>query len=252
MDRLHVVGGSAAAESLRIALDADAGRRQDTVIEFPDSLDCGPLQPDDPAVRVEWWGWLTEMVLAQTGSHFAPLGELPGELAAFWEQMDSARSPVIWYGRDNVAEQSMFHKICATRPDTAFDVVEIPGAVGAQSPESLAKSLSEVRPLTRAEHDAAIRDWHTLEQQNQAFRVITCAGLSSAPADHYDAAILEAAGSEWTVIARAVGPVMADMNVGDSPLFWRVKSLVDSGALLADGNPWLPRQTKIKRANPDQ
>ncbi|MFF2550301.1 DUF3658 domain-containing protein [Nocardia sp. NPDC058058] len=249
MDSLHLVAGPAAGESLRTALATDIARRHDTVIEFPDSLDCGPLLPDDPAVRVEWWSWLTDMVLAQTGSHFAPLGELPGELAAFWKQVDGARSPIIWYGRDNVGELAMFQQICATRPGASFDVVEIPGAVGAQSPDALAASFAGIRPLTAAEHEAAARNWHAVAEQNQPFRIITPAGLASAPADHYDAAILDATGPEWTVIARAVGSVMAELNVGDSPLFWRVKTLVDAGVLIADGNPWLPRQTKIKRAN---
>ncbi|WP_348525393.1 hypothetical protein [Nocardia brasiliensis] len=41
---------------------------------------------------------------------------------------------------------------------------------------------------------------------------------------------------------------MAVMSVADAPLIWRVQTLVESGAMVADGNPWLVRRTKVKRA----
>ncbi|WP_348537846.1 hypothetical protein [Nocardia brasiliensis] len=41
---------------------------------------------------------------------------------------------------------------------------------------------------------------------------------------------------------------MAVMSVADAPLIWRVQTLVESGAMVADGSPWLVRRTKVKRA----
>ncbi|MBF6128767.1 hypothetical protein IU504_24845 [Nocardia brasiliensis] len=61
-------------------------------------------------------------------------------------------------------------------------------------------------------------------------------------------ALLEAAGADWTPISRIIAPVMAVMSVADAPLIWRVQILVESGAMVADGSPWLVRRTKVKRA----
>nr|WP_280408033.1 DUF3658 domain-containing protein [Nocardia brasiliensis] len=58
----------------------------------------------------------------------------------------------------------------------------------------------------------------------------------------------EAAGADWTPISRIIAPVMAVMSVADAPLIWRVQTLVESGAMVADGSPWLVRRTKVKRA----
>ncbi|WP_067542841.1 DUF3658 domain-containing protein [Nocardia crassostreae] len=248
MDRLHLTSGPSAAGALRVALSTDPAHSHDTVLEFPDSLAIGPLRPEDSATRAAWWRWWDEMAAAETGEDISRSPDLPRELTDYWAAVDSAENLVVWFSRDNATELSMFHQICDTLADRSFDVVEIPVAVAAQYPEKLAESLSGTRSITASEHAAARRNWRKLVQENQTFRIVTESGLTSAPADHYDNALLAAAGPDPTIIARVVAPVMADMNVADAPLFWRVQSLIESGALIADGNPWLARKTKVRRA----
>ncbi|WP_051178905.1 DUF3658 domain-containing protein [Nocardia concava] len=246
MTTLHLVGGPSAAESLRVALDGSAEHADEAVAWFPDDLSCGPLIPDDPAAREHWAEWWDEMVTAQTGAPPDPPMSLAEELAQFWDTVAAAERLVVWYGRDNAGELSFFHALCDRLPDRPLEAVELLGAAGAYAPEELARYLPRPEPVTADERAAARHTWQRITRENQTFRIVA-GELTSAPADHYDKALLDAAAPDWTVIARVVAPVMAARNVGDAPLFWRVKALVDSGALLADGNPWLVRQTKIKR-----
>lgn len=250
MGTLHLVDGPSAAAALRVALSRSADRADDSVAWFPDELSAGPLEPDDPAVRVEWWQWWAEMVAAQTGSPATRPASLPGELTAFWERIGNADHLVVWYGRNNAGESSFFHALCDKLPDRALDVVALPGAVAACTPDELSQHIATARPIAAAERSSVRETWRRLRRENQAFRTVRGGELVSAPADHYDNALLNAASSEWTPIARTIAPVMAGMDVGDSPLIWRVKTLVDSGALVADGDPWLARQTNVKRPEP--
>lgn len=246
MTTLHLVDGPTAAESLRVALDSSAEHADEAVAWFPDDLSCGPLDPDDPDARVRWWQWWDEMVAAQTGETPDRPAHLPAELAEFWARVAAADRLVVWYGRDNAGELSFFHALCDQLPDRPLEAVELLGAAGAYSPHELARYLSRPEPVTDDERAAARHAWQRITRENQTFRIVA-GELTSAPADHYDTALVEATGPDWTPIARTVATVMAARNVGDSPLFWRVKTLVDAETLLADGNPWLARQTKIKR-----
>ncbi|GAB0107307.1 hypothetical protein JMUB6875_63010 [Nocardia sp. JMUB6875] len=244
---MHLVGGPSAAEALRAALNGNAEHAKDFVEWFPDDLSAGPLDTDAPAVGVQRRQWWQDMVGTRTGSDRLHLAE---KQAAFWERADAADHLVVWYGCDNAGELSLFHALCDKLPGKPFDVVGLPGAIGARTPDELAHHLAAARPVTADERAAARRIWQRLKRENQTFRVISSGELVSASADHYDSALLAAANSDWTPIVGVVASVMAEMNVADSPLFWRVRLLVESGALVADGDPWLVRQVKVKRAQP--
>ncbi|MBF6544246.1 DUF3658 domain-containing protein [Nocardia brasiliensis] len=56
--------------------------------------------------------------------------------------------------------------------------------------------------------------WERLVQENETFRIVRDGDLVSAPSDHYDRALLEAAGADWTPIFRIIAPVM---SVADAP-----------------------------------
>ncbi|MFE3187594.1 DUF3658 domain-containing protein [Nocardia sp. NPDC059240] len=247
METLHLTDFPAAAETLRTVLDRSPDHAADAAEWFPEDFSEGPLEPDSVAVRHEWWAWWRDMVAAQTGENPEGLARF-GELTSFWEKVDAADHVVVWYSRDRAGEWAFFHAVRHRLADRPFDVVELPLPVVTYTADKLAGHLDSKRPITQRERDATCRTWERLRHENQTFRVIRDGELVSAPADHYDAALVGAATEGWSPIVQIVAPVMADMKVGDSPLFWRVKSLVEAGALIADGDPWLPRQTRIKRA----
>ncbi|MEC3953821.1 DUF3658 domain-containing protein [Nocardia sp. CDC153] len=168
-------------------------------------------------------------------------------MAAFWGRAEQADHLVVWYGRDNAQESAMFHEICHRLPDRPLEVVEVPSAVPFYSPDELAHYLTLARPITDGERTRVRDIWQRLRQENQTFRVVEDGNLVSAPADHYDKALLYHVPPDWTLLARATAPVMAEMKVDDVTLKWRMKTLIECGAVLADGNPWLSRRTKVKR-----
>ncbi|WP_198347772.1 DUF3658 domain-containing protein [Nocardia terrae] len=245
------MSGLSAAGALRSALDADPTTAGSSIAIFPDHLSCGPLASGDPGVRVRWWqSWWPDLLRAE-GYIDDPeswTARLPERLEKFWHTVDVAARLVVWRGVGNANELLVFHAITDHLGERVFDIVDVPHPVGTATPAEFRALLSTARAITPAERVASRCLWQRLEQDNAMFRVITSAGLRSVPPDHYDAALLDAAGREWTPIVRVVAPVMAAMNAGDAELFWRVASLVDSGALSADGNPWEVKTTKVKRA----
>ncbi|WP_050514413.1 DUF3658 domain-containing protein [Streptomyces rimosus] len=253
METLHLVPGDSAAESLRAALGADTSDDPVGPVQaYPDDLGMGPLRPDDPATRAQWW----QTVLPHRRLEGIPSDGLTLTQSltptAFWERADAAGHLVVWFSTAAQHELAFFHAICDRLQDRPFDMVQVPGPVGARHPEEFVPLLADARPVADIERRAARAAWQRLKQENATFRVATPAGLVSAPEDHYDAALLDTAGPGGTALAVVVGTVMATMNVPDSPLYWRIAALVKSGALIADGplvsNGEHAIRTKIKRA----
>lgn len=245
MHTLHLVSGPSTAGALRIALDTKTEYQQDRVAWFPDSLSVGPLEARDPVARLQWWQWWADMVTAQTGQPASRPGE---KQEAFWQEVSNADRLVLWHGQGDAHDSAFFHAMCDKLPEKAFSLVTVNGATGAHAADELAVHLSHVRAITVRERAAARAVWKRLEQENRPFRVLSHGKLISAPADCYDSALLHATGPHWTPITHVVAPVMASMGIGDAPLFWRIKLLTESGALIADGDAWLVQRSRVKHA----
>lgn len=246
MTTLHLVSGPSAADAVRVMLNASIEHRLDRLVWFPDNLSVGPLEVHEPAARLQWWQWWVDMVTTQTGGP----ATLPGEkVTEFWREVELADHLVLWHGVDNAHDSAFFHAMCDKLPDDDLKVVTLRGASGAQTPDSLARQLKQARPIAGNERASARTIWKQLEDENQVFRVISNGKLASAPADYYDGALLKAASCSWTPIMRVVAPVMAHMDIGDSPLYWRIKVLTESGVLVANGDPWLVQQSQVKLAH---
>ncbi|MGD3112070.1 DUF3658 domain-containing protein [Streptomyces sp. YGL11-2] len=233
METLHLVPGPSAAESLRAALGVDTDDPASPVQSYPDDPSVGPLKPDDPAVREQWWHTIFNWLGPEESEESDPFDELAP--AAFWERVECADHLVVWFSSASNSELAFFHLICDRLSDRPFDIVQVPGPVGALSRDECHPLLAAARPITGVERRAAAEAWRRLKQENATFRIITPAGLASAPEDYYDAALLDTAGSKGTALGIVVGTVLATTKGGDSTLYWRIAKLVESGALLADG-----------------
>lgn len=93
--------------------------------------------------------------------------------------------------------------------------------------------------------------WRQLKTQSAPFRVVTEAGMESAPEDYFDPLILKQATTEWQPAARIIGETIGyNMEpyeqVDDVMLHARVVALVDQGKLLADGDPRHRRACRIR------
>ena len=250
MKTLHIAPGHSAGGSLRQAIRA-AGRH-DEVLAFRDDLSCGPIDTDDLAQRVAWWtrfhsDWEIEA---------APLN-------AFWERVATTDDRlVVWFGRHSALELAFFLTWADRLGERPYSIIDVTGlrlpsnrpdgsvalsspmpAVSIMPPYQLASLLGSERQFTAQEAAEARLQWRRLRAENAPFRVVTPAGLASAPIDYFDQLLMERVTSEWRKVARVVGDTMGldsepYLQVGDIVLLRRVMALIDEGKLLAEGDPW--------------
>jgi hypothetical protein len=124
-------------------------------------------------------------------------------------------------------------------------------SVGEMNPEMLQSLFGSERPTAPEFREESIRVWRRLRAENAPFRIVTDAGLASAPIDVFDPWLLERISSEWRSVARIVGETMGYnsepyIQVGDVMLRMRIVALVQEGKLLADGDPWNLRSGRVR------
>jgi hypothetical protein len=248
MGTLHIAPGGSAGGSLKRAIQ-DAGR-DDDVLSCPDDLSCGPITSDDPSERAEWWAqfydWDTE-----------------ADLRAFWDRISTADERlVVWFGRHRASELAFFHAWTDRLGDRPYDIVDVTGrqfpakredgssrpgspaqAVGIINSDGLRSLLASEQPITAQLREESRQTWRRMKAENAPFRIVTEAGLVSAPIDVFDPLLLERTTPEWKKVARTVGETMGYnsepyMQVGYLMLLTRLVTLVGDGKVLADGDPW--------------
>ena len=95
MKTLHIAPSDSAGGSLREAIEG-AGR-DDEVLAFRDDLSCGPIDPDDPAVRGAWW------------ARYHSDSDAGNVIAAFWNRIATTEDRlVVWFGRNSASELAFF------------------------------------------------------------------------------------------------------------------------------------------------
>jgi hypothetical protein len=223
--------------------------RDDDVLAFWDDLSCGPIDPDDLAVRTAWW------------TPFDGMREDVSKNQEFWDRVEASNDRlVVWFGRHVSMELAFFLSWTDRLGGRGFDVVDVTGrqfpftrrdgsramtppaqAVGVVVPDGLKSLLGDERPFTNQEKEEARQHWHQLKRENAPFRIVTAAGLVSAPADHFDSLILEQTTAAWRTVRRTIGHVMGlgledYIQVGDMMLLTRVLSLIGEGKLLVEGD----------------
>jgi hypothetical protein len=119
------------------------------------------------------------------------------------------------------------------------------------NPDGLRSLFEGEQPASTEFKEESSRVWRRLRAENAPFRVVTAEGLVSAPADYFDALILERANTAWRRVARVVGDTMGYnfepfIQVGDLMLLTRVVALIGQGKLLADGDPWDMRSCNVR------
>ncbi len=242
---LHIAPGLSAGSELRQALRG-AGR-SDEVLASCDDLSCGPIDPDSPSVRLDWWRQFRSC--ADHDDYMAVFGQIP----AFWDRVTSTDEHlVVWFGRHAATELAFFSAWAEKLGDRPYDIVDVTereklAVVSIVNEQRLSTMLGSEQPVTPTERDKARRQWRRLKAENAPFRVVSEAGLVSAPIDHFDSWLLERATPEWRQAARIVGDAMGYnmgynmepyIQVGDLVLLTRIVALVEQGKLLADGDPW--------------
>jgi hypothetical protein len=220
------------------------------VLAFRDDLSCGPIDPYEPSARAAWWvQFYDEMDVHRTTS-------------VFWVRVAATEDRlVVWFSRHAASEFAFFLAWVDRLGERPYSVIDVTGrplswkrrdgtVVSAPSqavsviPEYALKSLLGSEQSMSVELRERYRgDWQRLRTENAPFRIATDAGLVSASVDHFDPQLLAEASPEWQSIRRVVGSAMVlnsepYFQVGDLMLLTRVVALVESGRLVADGDPW--------------
>ena len=241
MKTLHIAPGGSAAGSMRQAF-SEAGL-EDEVLAFRDDLSCGPIDPGDPAVRAAWWAPY------YSDDDFEHIGN-------FWDRLTTtAERLVLWFSRNSAQEFACF-LACAdrlgNRPYAIIDATRPrPAYVSIMQPSMLASLAGSERILADEEKERFREHWRRLKRENALFRIASPEGLISAPANYFDSFLLERVPPAGERISRIITEVIGIdgdpyHQVGDIMLLTRVVALVESGKLVADGDPTDMHSTRIR------
>jgi len=258
MKTLHIAPGDSAAGCMRQALHS-AGR-DERVLAFSDDLSCGPINPDDAASRAAWWNTWMEWP------------ELEAHYVSFWSTVDESKDKlVVWFGRHAARELAFRLAWAAHMKTRPYQVVDITGlrfptkdrngadkitdpakSVSLMNTVQLAAQVGNEQPVTAEDNLGLLQTWERLKQENAPFRIVTPAGLASAPVTYFDNVLLEQAGPDWRKVAHVIGHAMAATfepyyQVGDMALHQRIVALVEAGELEAEGDPYDVRTCRIRR-----
>jgi hypothetical protein len=258
MATLHIAPSDTAGGSLRHAIRG-SGLDDDEVLSWLDDLSCGPIASDDPLKRAEWW------------APFHGDRDIEAALKAFWERVSTTDDRlVVWFGRHSASEFAFSLAWADRLGDRPYELIDVTGlqfpvkwkdrpealsrpmqSVGIMNPDMLKILLGSERAPTAQQRDLSMQAWRRLKEEDAPFRIVTQAGLVSAPVDVFDPLLLERATPEWKSAARIVGDTMGYngepyMQVGPVMLLTRLVALVDDGKLLADSDPWDMRSCRVR------
>lgn len=241
MKTLHVAPGDSAGGSLIRTLQSEG--LDDDVISFRDDLSCGPIDTDDPQPRAAWWA-----------PYYAD--EDFEHIGAFWDRLTTSKERlVLWFSRNSAREFACFLACVdrlGNRPYAIIDATRPrPGYVSIMQPSLLASLAGSARIPNEGEKERFREHWRRLKRENAPFRIVSPQGLVSAPADYFDSFILRRVPPAGERIARIIMEVLGiDSDpyhqVGDIMLLARVVALIESGKLVADGDPWDMHSTRIR------
>jgi len=248
MQTLHLAPSLSAAGSLRQAF-REAGLEQE-ILALPDDLSCGPIRDLGAPARMRWWEqFYDEDILVPS----QPISD-------FWTRLSaSSERLVVWAGRRSALESAFLLAVAHRLGDRSFGIIDvtdvrhapvqglseelrIPGAVAVLPPIVLRDLVGTERSVDPQEHAAMREHWRKLLVEDAHFRIATPAGLDSAADDYFDATLMAEARAEPRRATRVIGGAMtqerAHLQVGDMMLLARLVALVETGKLIADGDPW--------------
>ena len=240
---VHVCIGGSGAHTLEEVLKDRPDHRMVVVNE---GFGLGPLsdihQPAGMAARAAWWNHMLKAAHRDLGAF---------DFADHVGLTDLAQAPdpdeiaMIWCGA-NANEQILLRAVCHAWPQTALWISEVitaqpydryQKAVGACPEPVLRKMERLARPLTPQGRDALAADWLRLTKEDHLVRLYEDGEIRGYDETLYDEALL----AQCTPAFRKAGVIAGDVMgqnmgiVGDTFLFYRIRTLVERGVLETQG-----------------
>jgi hypothetical protein len=250
---LHITFTVSGAGILHQAFRRFPGEAQsdDRVIALADDLTYGPINPPDPARRVDW-------MIKNLHVHATKWSWLTGSVQRFWAQALEFNTPTVWFSKRSAREFAGFLEWvdrAGERPYRVVDVSEAHVTSRTGAPRLLV-SISQfhhdlldipalldlAQPSNLLDRTEYRRSWQDLRRENAALRVLEDGRLVSADEAHFDPLLLSFAQPHWIKAHRIVGQAMAEgpddtaMPVDSVYLNGRVAALVKAGKLEARGD----------------
>ncbi len=247
---VHVVIGDSAGGVLRQALEAM--KRDDRVVALLDDLSFGSINPAEPTVRAHW-------VKRELGYDIG--AGLRARVEKSWaEALAPAERRIAWMSRRSAWDYSGFLEWICRLGDEPCEIVDLTDArfpercaegpagylslvvsLGVLNPDQISAMglLDRAAPLASTERSRYREVWRLLRAENAPLRVVSDAGLSSAPITFYDDELLPYAVPHWRKVARIVAEALANQRefaqCGDLFLASRVRALAQSGPAGGEG-----------------
>lgn len=113
--------------------------------------------------------------------------------------------------------------------------------VGVNSPEQLAAHYRRRLTLSMDDRNCLAKDFEEIAARGDLLRVYAGERIVSAGSDHFDAYVLSFAKPEWERAIRIIGNCLGHrennkMMIGDAFFEWRLRALIRSGRLEAQGD----------------
>lgn len=233
------------------------------MLSWLDDLSCGPIANGTASQRAEWW------------APFHGDRDIAAPLNAFWGRIATTEERlVIWFSRHRASELAFSLALADRLGDRTYEYVDVTGrqlpttrrdgsvavsapvqSVGLVNPEGLRSLFGSEQSATPELQEQSGQIWRHLKKENAPFRIVTDAGLVSAPADCFDPLLRERAAKDWRSVVRIVAETMGYnsepyIQVGEVMLLARVAALVGEGKLITDDDPRDMRSCRVRL--PDQ
>lgn len=247
--RIHLVSGAAAGGLLEDACRS-YGLGGD-VFAIDDYLDVGPLGSAD--ARQEWWKPIWDMYLTGLSNE---MPNVEDQWQAALSAVDAARDVIVW--TSDSANDQTFLRLAATKL-SAFTgrlrLVHVPmwkGMAGVSSfyPDRLAALGRRSATFDGTMLSSLAREYEERLRETEGVRFQTDAGLTVRAYSAFDQELLDACPAEPVNPARIVGTAMSRCDgrnwAPDMFLRWRLRCLVESGAITATGEHWFVDRCDIR------
>lgn len=250
MPTTHVVMGASAAGSMRV------WGWPDPIVAVRDDLSAGPLgdvlQETTWDCRADWW---------MTAAGCADLSDLLRSWQAFgsWVRTRAAGDDAVIWVADNPAEITLALCVAAHLPKTmpirvvhstkaygqAYDTPEVQTVIartGEIPADRFAPLMEYAVPLSDEGRRRAAGKWQGFLKSGSQLRAIINGQVESVGAEYWDQAIMDQARrrlsfAESVQAIQLVGDCIAwHPHLGDRFVWWRIRRLVESGALRGTGS----------------
>jgi hypothetical protein len=228
-NHIHIVFGPSAAGTLRSVL-ADLGRRR-RVLSPVDDFSYGPLAPDDAATRAQW----ERDVLGHVWPAQVTWPGFPEVAPDIGLEHDG--DIIAWVSPDRTSSLCRYLWWLSRVGDRPIRLNSI-NHMDLMYPEQFLAHLESHVELSAGDRHVALDRWQALVNENAPLRILTDAGLVSAPLDHFDAALLAHVTGSWKKMSWVVGGAIVAISdetgcfqTGDMVLGGRLRALARSGVI---------------------